>query len=135
MPTRVAQVSGDPPEHCRFRDSSGADLSCPVASVSAALIAEAGKNYLTAISTPFEFILFYEVLILIAALPASTTRSIAHQFEIVSLIFIRDVFRDIASTGGLVMEHRLSWEALPVFVDMWSGFLMFFWSRSFSTWL
>jgi hypothetical protein len=90
------------------------------------LIAEAGKNYLTAISTPFEFILFYEVLILIAALPASTTRSIAHQFEIVSLIFIRDVFRDIASTGGLVMEHRLSWEALPVFVDMWSGFLMFF---------
>ncbi len=90
------------------------------------LAAEAGKNYLTAISTPFEFILFYEVLILIAALPASTTRSIANQFEIVSLIFIRDVFKDIASAGGLVLEHRLTLETLPVFVDMWSGFLMYF---------
>ncbi|MGC9158967.1 MAG: hypothetical protein ACP5FH_08245 [Terracidiphilus sp.] len=90
------------------------------------VIAEAGENYLTAISTPFEFILFYEVMILIAALPASTTRSIANQFEIVSLIFIRDVFKDIGSAGGLVMEHRLAPETLPVFVDMASGFLMYF---------
>jgi hypothetical protein len=34
------------------------------------LIAEAGTNYLVAISTPFNFILFYEVLTLFAALPA-----------------------------------------------------------------
>ena len=66
------------------------------------IIAEAGGNYLAAISTPFNFILFYEVLTLIAALPASTTRSIASQFEIVSLIFIRDVFRDIAKASDLV---------------------------------
>jgi hypothetical protein len=45
------------------------------------LIALAGQNYLAAISTPFNFILFYEVLTLIAALPASTTRSIANQYE------------------------------------------------------
>ena len=90
------------------------------------LIAQAGRNYLTAISTPFNFILFYEVLTLIAALPASTTRSIANQYEIVSLIFIRDVFKDIATASDLVNEHRLSLEALPVFFDMWSGFLMFF---------
>ena len=57
-----------------------------------ALLSEIGTNYLNAISTPFNFILFYEVLTLIAALPASTTRSIANQFEIVSLIYIRDVF-------------------------------------------
>jgi hypothetical protein len=90
------------------------------------LIALAGQNYLTAISTPFNFILFYEVLTLIAALPTSTTRSIAHQFEIVSLIFIRDVFKDIATATDLVKEHRLTQEALPVFFDMWAGFLMFF---------
>ena len=89
------------------------------------LIAEAGKNYLTAISTPFNFILFYEVLTLIAVLPASTTRSIASQFEIVSLIFIRDVFRDIAHAGDLVTGHSLSMETLPVFADMWAGFLMY----------
>jgi hypothetical protein len=90
------------------------------------LIAEAGQNYLTAISTPFNFILFYEVLILISALPASTTRSIANQFEIVSLIFIRDVFKDIAAASDLVTAHRMNLEALPAFFDMWGGFLMFF---------
>jgi hypothetical protein len=90
------------------------------------LIAEAGQNYLSAISTPFNFILFYEVLLLIATLPASTTRSIANQFEIVSLIFIRDVFKDIAAVSGLVSQHRLALDALPAFFDMWGGFLMFF---------
>ncbi|MGB8260864.1 MAG: hypothetical protein WCE75_10960 [Terracidiphilus sp.] len=89
------------------------------------LIAEAGGNYLTAISTPFNFILFYEVLTLIAALPASTTRSIANQFEIVSLIFIRDVFKDIAAAGDLVTGHRITRETLPLFLDMWAGFLMY----------
>jgi hypothetical protein len=90
------------------------------------LIAEAGQDYLSAISTPFNFILFYEVLALIGTLAASTTQSIAGQFEIVSLIFIRDVFRDIARANDLIREHRLTMEALPLFVDMWSGFLMFF---------
>ena len=89
------------------------------------LIAVAGQNYLTAISTPFNIILFYEVLTLIAVLPASTTRSMAHQFEIVSLIFIREVFKDIANNYDLVTEHRLTLGALPVFFDMWGGFLMF----------
>jgi len=90
------------------------------------LIAEVGQNYLTAISTPFNFILFYEVITLIAALPASTTRSIANQFEIVSLIFIRDVFKDIARASDLVTEHKLTLEMVPLFVDMWAGFLMYF---------
>lgn len=90
------------------------------------LIAGVGQNYLTAISTPFNFILFYEVLTLIAALPASTTRSIANQFEIVSLIFIRDVFKDIAAASDLVTQHQLTLAALPAFFDMWGGILMFF---------
>ena len=89
------------------------------------LIAESGQNYLSAISTPFSIILFYEVLTLIAALPASTTRSIANQFEIVSLIYIRDVFADIGRTSALGLQHRLTREALPVFLDMWAGLLMY----------
>jgi hypothetical protein len=90
------------------------------------LIAHLGRNYLTAISTPFSFILFYEVLTLIAALPASTTRSIANQFEIISLIFIRNVFKDIAAaSSNLVNGHRLTQEAMPVFLDMWAALLMF----------
>jgi hypothetical protein len=89
------------------------------------LIAGVGGNYLTAIYTPFSFILFYEVLTLIAALPASTTRSIVNQFEIVSLIFIRDVFKEIANAVELVNGHRLTHEAVPVFLDMWAALLMF----------
>jgi hypothetical protein len=89
------------------------------------LVAIVGSNYLLAISTPFNLILFYEVVTLIAAMPASTTRSIANQFEIVSLIFIRDVFKDIAnaSQAGAIDGHLHA--ALPLLFDMWTGFLMF----------
>jgi hypothetical protein len=90
-----------------------------------ALIAGAGENYLVAISTPFNFVLFYEVVTLIGALHESTTRSIAYQFEIVSLIFVRDVFKDIAESAEMVLKHQLTWEALPLFIDMWAGFLMY----------
>ncbi len=89
------------------------------------LVAAAGQNYLSAISTPFNFILFYEVLTLIAALPSSTTSSIAKQFEIVSLIFIRDVFGDIARAINQIPEYKLSISAFPAFFDMWGGLLMF----------
>jgi hypothetical protein len=89
------------------------------------LVAIVGSNYLSAISTPFNMILFYEVLTLIAAMPASTTRSIANQFEIVSLIFIRDVFKDIANVGqrGGIGAHPHA--ALPVLFDMGTGLMMF----------
>lgn len=92
---------------------------------SPALLSEIGTNYLNAISTPFNFILFYEVLTLIAALPASTTRSIANQFEIVSLIYIRDVFNDIAHLGGPLSVRSVSPQILPLFIDMWAGLAMF----------
>lgn len=90
-----------------------------------ALIALAGESYLSAISTPFNFILFYEVVTLIGALHESTTKSVAYQFEIVSLIFIREVFKDLPEAAGMVAEHRMTWGALPLFVDMWAGFLMY----------
>lgn len=92
---------------------------------SSGLLAAAGHNYLSAISTPFNFILFYEVLTLIATLAASTTRSIAGQFEVVSLIFIRDVFHDIAAAGKLTAEGKLSPETLSLFMHMWAGLTMF----------
>jgi hypothetical protein len=89
------------------------------------IISAVGRNYLSAIATPFSFILFYEVLTLIAALPASTTQSIANQFEVVSLIFIRDVFKDIAAAGQEGWRHEQLHQALPLFLDMCSGLAMF----------
>ncbi len=89
------------------------------------LIAAVGRNYLAAIYTPFSFILFYEVLMLIAALPHSTTQSIAKQYEIVSLIFIRRFFKDIAELDDIGKLAQLAPEVLPVFLDVAAGLLMF----------
>jgi hypothetical protein len=90
-----------------------------------ALLMDAGENYLVAISTPFNFVLFYEVVTLIGALHQSTTTSVANQFEIVSLIFIREVFKDLPDAAEMVAQHKMAWSALPLFVDMWAGFLMY----------
>jgi len=89
------------------------------------LITAVGKNYLSAIYTPFSFILFYEVLMLIAALPQSTTQSIAKQYEIVSLIFIRRFFKDIAELDDIGKLAQLSPDVMPVFLDVAAGLLMF----------
>jgi hypothetical protein len=90
-----------------------------------ALIAAVGTNYLAAIYTPFSFILFYEVLMLIAALPQSTTQSIAKQYEIVSLIFIRQFFKSIAELDDIGKLAQLSPDVLPVFLDVGAGLVMF----------
>ncbi|HTW63823.1 MAG TPA: hypothetical protein VME17_04365 [Bryobacteraceae bacterium] len=90
-----------------------------------ALIAAVGTNYLSAIYTPFSFILFYEVLMLIAALPKSTTQSIAKQYEIVSLIFIRSFFKEIAELHGLNEVVSLSPATWPVLLNVSAGLLMF----------
>jgi hypothetical protein len=90
-----------------------------------ALISAVGRNYLAAIYTPFSFILFYEVLMLIAALPHSTTQSIAKQYEIVSLIFIRRFFKDIAELDDIGRLTRFSPDVWPVFFDVLAGLGMF----------
>ena len=90
-----------------------------------AMIAAAGRNYLSAIYTPFSFILFYEVLMLIGALPQSTTQSIAKQYEIVSLIFIRSFFKEIAELHGTDKLISFSPEVWPIFLNVCAGLLMF----------
>lgn len=90
-----------------------------------AFVAAVGRNYLSAIYTPFSFILFYEVLMLIAALPQSTTESIAKQYEIVSLIFIRKFFKDIAEMDDIGKLTQLSPDVAPVFLDVAAGLFMF----------
>jgi hypothetical protein len=89
------------------------------------LIAAVGKSYLSAIYTPFSFILFYEVLMLIGALPRSTTQSIAKQYEIVSLIFMRSFFKEIAELHGLNELVSLTPETWPVLLNVSAGLLMF----------
>jgi hypothetical protein len=55
------------------------------------------KNPISAIYTPFSFILVYEVYLLIYYLPKSFTNYITKQYEIVTLIIIRKLFRDLSA--------------------------------------
>ena len=78
-----------------------------------------------AVYTPFSMILFYEVLLLVFALAASHTGEIAMQYQIISLIVVRRVFKDIGSFSALE-----NWLAEPeavkaVLLDMAGALLMF----------
>ena len=88
-------------------------------------LAQLDRNYLHALYTPFSFILFFEVLQLILAIPQSTTGSIQRQFEIVSLIVIRNVFKDISLFESFQVVRERFAEFADVLTDMGGGLLMF----------
>lgn len=55
------------------------------------------NNPISAIYTPFSFILVYEVYLLLYYLPQSTSIYIGKQYEIITLIVIRRIFKDIGN--------------------------------------
>lgn len=59
--------------------------------------AELLTNPIAAIYTPFSFILIYEVYLLVYYIPKSITTYIRKQYEIITLIVIRSVFKDLAN--------------------------------------
>jgi hypothetical protein len=61
------------------------------------------KNPIAAIYTPFSFILVYEVYLLIYYLPKSITTYISKQYEIITLIIIRRLFKDLS---GLTLSSN-----------------------------
>ena len=83
------------------------------------------RNPISAVYTPFSFILVYEVYLLIYYLPRSFSISIGKQFEIISLILIRRVFKDISNID--IEEHVLfSSENLPLLYDILGILALFF---------
>ena len=54
------------------------------------------RNPIAAIYTPFSFILVYEVYLLVYYLPKSTSTYISKQYEIIALIIIRRLFKDLS---------------------------------------
>jgi hypothetical protein len=55
------------------------------------------QNPISAVYTPFSFILIYEVYLLIYYLPKSFTTYITKQYEIITLIIIRKLFKDLSA--------------------------------------
>ena len=65
--------------------------------VNLSLESELFNNPISAIYTPFSFILVYEVYLLIYYLPKSFTNYITKQYEIITLIIIRKLFKDLSA--------------------------------------
>ncbi len=55
------------------------------------------KSPIAAIYTPFSFILVYEVYLLVYYLPKSISKYISKQYEIITLVVIRRIFKDLAN--------------------------------------
>jgi hypothetical protein len=83
------------------------------------------NNFLQAVYTPFSFILFYEVLLLVLAIPKSLTSSICKQYEIISLIVIRRVFKDIGTFDDFGSWLSETETVKIVLIDMGGALLMF----------
>ena len=83
------------------------------------------RSFLHAVYTPFSVILFHEVLQLVFALAASHTEEISKQYQIISLIVVRRVFKDIGSFGD-IENWRVEPEAVQaVLLDMGGAVTMF----------
>lgn len=83
------------------------------------------ESPISAIYTPFSFILIYEVYLLIFYLPKSFTTYISKQYEIITLIIIRKIFNDLSS-----IELTSDWFAikgdLQFTYDILASLLLFF---------
>ena len=83
------------------------------------------KNPISAIYTPFSFILIYEVYLLIYYLPRSFTTYITKQYEIITLIIIRKLFKDLS-----VLELTNNWfeikDDLQFTYDILAAIILFY---------
>lgn len=82
-------------------------------------------NYLSALYTPFSIILVYEVYFMILALPLSFTESIKKQYEIISLIILRRVFKDLSDFLGFSEVWEQTDQFLDIVFDLCGGLILF----------
>ena len=88
------------------------------------LYPELFNDPISAIYTPFSLILIYEIYLLLFYLPRSFTSCVSKQFEIISLIVIRKIFKDIPQMD-LAENWMSSSHNLELIVDL-LGFLILF---------
>jgi len=100
-------------------------LARSIPSLKAGVLGQLDVNFLHAVYTPFTFILFYEVILLVLAIPRSHTVSVGKQYEIISLIVIRRVFKDIGEFNDPAQWIAQAELASMVLMDMVAALLMF----------
>ena len=90
------------------------------------------SNPVSALYTPFSFILIYEVYLLIYYLPQSLSTYINKQYEIILLIIMRRLFKDLANLKITPEWFTLKYD-LQFTYDLASTLLLFFLIYVFST--
>lgn len=90
------------------------------------------SNPVSALYTPFSFILVYEVYLLIYYLPQSLSTYINKQYEIILLIIMRRLFKDLANLKISPEWFSLKYD-LQFTYDLASTLLLFFLIYIFST--
>lgn len=88
------------------------------------------RSPVSALYTPFSFILIYEVYLLIAVLPQSFSSAIQKQYEIIGLIFIRRIFKDISHLN-LEKHGMMQEENYHLLVDIGIFLVLFFFTFLF----
>jgi len=81
-------------------------------------------SYLKAIYTPFSFILFYEVFLLVIIIPKSISEFIGKQFEVITLITLRSFFHDIADLNLKNSININNPEFISLLYDLISSLIM-----------
>ena len=81
------------------------------------------RNPISALYTPFSFILVYEAFLLVYYFPRSFTTSIRKEYEIISLVMIRKVFEDIPNIN--LESGILNADSLPLFYNL-AGILIIY---------
>tara|TARA_B100000614_G_C14468237_1_gene461397 strand:+ start:72 stop:959 length:888 start_codon:yes stop_codon:yes gene_type:complete len=83
------------------------------------------NNPISAIYTPFSFILIYEIYQLIYYLPRSISTYISKQYEIITLIIIRRIFKDISdlNLNNNILTNNFNEK---LFIDLAASLILFF---------
>lgn len=81
-------------------------------------------SYLKAIYTPFSFILFYEVFLLVIIIPNSISEFIGKQFEVITLITLRSFFHDIADFDVHEAIHFQNPAFISLLYDLGASIIM-----------
>ncbi len=85
-----------------------------------------GHNLLSSIYTPFSFVLFFEVFLMVVAIPESFSKSIGIQFQIMALIVVRSALKEIGSIRDISQFSENSTIYINMALDLTVGLFLYF---------
>lgn len=78
-------------------------------------------DILVAIATPFTIILIYEAFLVLGSIAVSIPQSVGKQYQVISLIVMRNIFKDLSKLGSIELNSEL----FKLVSDMGTTLLLF----------